>query len=64
MSKTQRISSLEENMRALQLENDHYFTERNASLIKIKELTEVVKIRTAEFDDERKTRTKGEQKLE
>lgn len=47
MSKTQRISSLEENLRALQLENDHYFTERNSSLLKIKELTETVKIRTS-----------------
>lgn len=50
-------------MRALQLENDHYFTEKNAALLKIKELTEIVKNRASELDDERKTRTKVEQKL-
>lgn len=64
MGKTQKYAALEENLRQTIHEGDQLEREKNMLTLKVKELSEMIRIKHLEIDEEKKMRTKAEQRAE
>jgi chromosome segregation ATPase len=64
MARTQRHTALEESLRQTERQAEQYERERNSLTVKIKELSEVIRVRQIELEEEKKARVKSEQRAE